>query len=212
MQARPFRIERISSQQGFTLIEIMAVLAIMGLVISLVTFRNFATTPSEALEKQAKRFQVVVDMASDFAVLNQQEIGIRIETKTNEYMFMWLDEEQNWQLLEGQNTFAKYALPEPFTLQLELDNLAWVEEDNLFSDGIFDESLSFDEDRVEIGQDEEEKKLPPPQILLLSSGDITPFSLTLIYEPEFSSDDPVYFKLNALDTAPIERLGPLDAI
>ncbi|TRY33272.1 type II secretion system minor pseudopilin GspH [Aliiglaciecola sp. M165] len=212
MQARPFRFERISSQQGFTLIEIMAVLAIMGLVISLVTFRNFATTPSEALEKQAKRFQVVVDMASDFAVLNQQEIGIRIETKTNEYMFMWLDEEQNWQLLEGQNTFAKYALPEPFTLQLELDNLAWVEEDNLFSDGIFDESLSFDEDRVEIGQDEEEKKLPPPQILLLSSGDITPFSLTLIYEPEFSSDDPVYFKLNALDTAPIERLGPLDAI
>lgn len=187
-------------------------LAIMGIVISLVTFRNFATSPAESLEKQAKRFQVVVDMASDFAVLNQQEIGIRVDPKTNEYLFMWLDEEQNWQLLEGDPTFTKYALPEPFTLELELDNLPWVEEDNLFSDGIFDETLSFDEDRVEIGKEEEEKKLPPPQILLLSSGDITPFSLILIYEPEFSSDNPVYYKLNALDTAPIERVGPLDNI
>lgn len=212
MQAQPPRSQRQTSQNGFTLIEIMAVLAIMGIVISLVTFRNFATSPAESLEKQAKRFQVVVDMASDFAVLNQQEIGIRVDPKTNEYLFMWLDEEQNWQLLEGDPTFTKYALPEPFTLELELDNLPWVEEDNLFSDGIFDETLSFDEDRVEIGKEEEEKKLPPPQILLLSSGDITPFSLILIYEPEFSSDNPVYYKLNALDTAPIERVGPLDNI
>lgn len=207
MRASPFR-----SQTGFTLIEIMAVLAIIGIIISLVSFRNFAPTPGEELAKQAKRFQVVVDMASDFAVLNQQEIGIRIEPKTSEYVFMWLDEEQNWQLLGDEPAFAKHQLPEPYTFELALEDLPWVEEDNLFSDGIFDETLSFDEDRVEIGEEEEEKKLPPPQILLLSSGDITPFSLTMIYEPEFSEDNPVYYKLNALDTAPIERLGPLDSI
>ncbi|MEP4890844.1 MAG: type II secretion system minor pseudopilin GspH [Aliiglaciecola sp.] len=196
---------------GFTLIEIMAVLAIMGIVISVISFNNFAPTPSEELEKQAKRFQIVVDMASDFAVLNQQEIGIRIEPETAEYIFMWLDDEQNWQLLEGQQAFGRYQLPEPYSLELELDDLPWVEESNLFSDGIFDESLSFDEDRVDIGNEEEEKKLPPPQIMLLSSGDVTPFSLTMMYEPDFSNDDPVYFKLNSYDTVPIERLGPLDS-
>ncbi|GAA0854920.1 hypothetical protein GCM10009114_12420 [Aliiglaciecola litoralis] len=190
----------------------MAVLAIIGIVVSMVTFKNFGTTPTEELEKQAKRFQVIVDMASDYAVLNQQEIGIRIEPKTNEYVFMWLDDKQNWQLLENEVAFAKYQLPEPFTLALELDDLPWIEEDNLFSDGIFDETLSFDEDRVEIGKEEEQKKLPPPQILLLSSGDITPFSLTMIYEPEFSEDNPVYYQLNAEDVAPIKRVGPLDAI
>ncbi|GAC16336.1 general secretion pathway protein H [Aliiglaciecola lipolytica E3] len=189
----------------------MAVLAIMGIVISVVSFKNFAPTPLEELEKQAKRFQIVVDMASDFAVLNQQEIGIRIEPETAEYIFMWLDDEQNWQLLEGQQAFSRYQLPEPYGLTLTLDDLPWIDEDNLFSEGIFDETLSFNEDRVEIGQDEEEKKLPPPQIMLLSSGDVTPFSLTMKYEPDFSSDDPVYFKLNAIDSVPLERLGPLDS-
>ncbi|WJG09299.1 type II secretion system minor pseudopilin GspH [Aliiglaciecola sp. LCG003] len=199
----------LNQQRGFTLIEIMAVLAIMGLVVSLVTFRNFGTSAAEDLDKQAKRFQVVVDMASDFAVLNQQELGIRIEPKTNEYLFMWLDDEQNWQLLEGEKVFSAYQLPEKFKLELELEDLPWVEEDNLFSDGVFNETLSFDQNRVEIGQDETNKKLPPPQIMLLSSGDITPFSLLMMYEPDFSEDDPVYYKLNALDSAPIERLGPL---
>ncbi|GAA6183934.1 type II secretion system protein GspH [Alteromonas sp. M12] len=189
----------------------MAVLAIMGIVISVISFNNFSPTPSEELEKQAKRFQIVVDMASDFAVLNQQELGIRIEPETAEYIFMQLDEEQNWQLLEGQQAFGRYQLPEPYSLALELDELPWIEEDNLFSDGIFDESLSFDEDRVDIGSEEEEKKLPPPQIMLLSSGDVTPFSLTMMYEPDFSNDDPVYFKLNAIDSVPLERLGPLDS-
>jgi general secretion pathway protein H len=206
MRLSPYR-----SQSGFTLIEIMAVLAIIGIIVSLVSFRNFGTTTGEELEKQAKRFQVVVDMASDFAVLNQQEIGIRIEPKTHEYFFMWLDDEQNWQILETDNAFKRYQLPEPFQLSLELEDLPWIEEDSLFSDGVFNETLSFDEDRVEIGEEEEDKKLPPPQIFLLSSGDITPFSLTLIYEPDFNQEDPIYYKLNALDTTPIERLGPLDS-
>ncbi|MBU2877528.1 MULTISPECIES: type II secretion system minor pseudopilin GspH [Aliiglaciecola] len=205
------RARSLKYHSGFTLIEIMAVLAIMGIVISVISFNNFSPTPSEELEKQAKRFQIVVDMASDFAVLNQQELGIRIEPETAEYIFMQLDEEQNWQLLEGQQAFGRYQLPEPYSLALELDELPWIEEDNLFSDGIFDESLSFDEDRVDIGSEEEEKKLPPPQIMLLSSGDVTPFSLTMMYEPDFSNDDPVYFKLNAIDSVPLERLGPLDS-
>lgn len=205
------RARSLKYHSGFTLIEIMAVLAIMGIVISVISFNNFSPTPSEELEKQAKRFQIVVDMASDFAVLNQQELGIRIEPETAEYIFMQLDEEQNWQLLEGQQAFGRYQLPEPYSLALELDELPWIEEDNLFSDGILDESLSFDEDRVDIGSEEEEKKLPPPQIMLLSSGDVTPFSLTMMYEPDFSNDDPVYFKLNAIDSVPLERLGPLDS-
>lgn len=196
---------------GFTLIEVMVVLAIMGIAAGVVIFNSFGVSQGEKLENQAKRFQVIVDMASDFAVLNQKELGIRIEPKNSEYYFMLMDEDQNWQLLDTEKVFESYQLPEPFTLELELDDLPWLEEDNLFSDGIFDETLSFDENRVEIG-DDEEKKLPPPQILLLSSGDITPFSLAMIYEPEFGSDSPIYYRLNATDSAPIERLGPLDSL
>lgn len=193
---------------GFTLLEVMLVLVIMGLAVSFVTFTGFGTNSAEELEKQAKRFQVVFDMASDFAVLNQQQLGLRVDKKTNQYLFMVLDDEQRWQLLEGDDLFTGYEVPEPFTFELELDDLPWVEEDSLFDEGVFDERLSLDDDRVEIGQ-EEEKELPPPQVLLLSSGDITPFSMAFVYEPEFSNEDPVYFRIKASDSLPLEREGPL---
>lgn len=199
-------------QSGFTLIEVMVVLAIMGIAVSVVMLNSFGITDGEKLEQEAKRFQVVVDMASDYAVLNQRELGIRIDKKKAEYLFMVLDDEQNWQLLEGNKAFESYQLEEPFALDLMLEDLPWVEEDSLFSEGIFDETLSFDEDRVEIGVVEEEKKLPPPQIMLLSSGDITPFSLTMIYEPDFGNANPVYYRLNGVDVAPIQREGPLDSL
>lgn len=211
-QLTPSKLPTPHKVHGFTLIEVMVVLAIMGIAASVVIFSSFGVSEAEKLETQANRFQVIIDMASDFAVLNQQELGVRIEPKDNEYYFMLLDEDQNWQLLDAVEIFKTYQLPEPFTMELELEDLPWIEEDNLFSDGIFDETLSFDEDRVEIGVDEEEKKLPPPQIFLLSSGDITPFSLALIYEPEYGSDRPVYYRLNAIDAAPIEKLGPLETL
>lgn len=197
---------------GFTLLEVMVVLAIIGIAVSAVMYQSFSFSALDDLDREAKRFQVVVDMASDFAVLNQRQLGIRIDKKKNEYVFMFLDDEQKWQVLEGEKAFEAHVLPELFKMQLELDDLPWSEEDNLFDEGVFDETLSFDEDRVEIGVDEKDKKLPPPQIFLLSSGDITPFSLALMYEPEFGNDNPVYFRLNALDTAPIERIGPLDSL
>ena len=202
---------RSRKQKGFTLLEVMAVLAIIGIAVSVVVYQSFSFSPANALEEQARRFQVVVDMASDYAVLNQRQLGIRIEPKKREYSFMWLDEEQKWQLLDGEKAFAPHSLDEVFKLTLELEDLPWQEEDSLFDDGIFDEELSFDENRVSIG-DEEDKPLPPPQILLLSSGDITPFSLIMAYEPDYGNDDPTYFRLNGIDFAPIERQGPLDQL
>lgn len=200
-----------SNQRGFTLLEVMLVLVLMGFVASYVVSTAFGSSYAEDLERQTKRFQVVVDMASDFAVLNQKELGLRIDKKENTYSFMLLGEDDKWLPIEENKMFTSHQLPEQFAMELELEDLPWIEEDSLFDQGIFDEQLSFDEERPEIGE-EEEKRLPPPQILLLSSGEITPFSLHFIYEPDFSADDPVYFKVNAIDTTPIEREGPLERL
>ena len=187
-------------------------LVIMGLTVSYVMFNAFGRSSSEELEDQVQRFQVVFDMAVDYAILNQLQMGVRIDQKENQYVFLILDEdEQKWYPIEDEKTFAAFQLPEQFTMDIQLDGLPWVEEDSLFDDGIFDESLSLDDDEVNIG-DEEEKLPPPPQVLVLSSGEVTPFSLTFTFEPNFSNEDPVYFKLNAADTPPLEREGPLDSI
>jgi len=198
-----------NKQHGFTLLEVMLVLLLMGLAVGTVLFNAIGSNYSEDLSKQAKRFQVIFAMASDQAVLNQQQLGLYIDKQT--YEFYLLDDEQNWQRLEQDKLFSSYEIPEPFTIELQLEGLPWEQEDNLFDQELFDEGLSVSEDGVEIGK-EEEKKLPPPQVLLLSSGDITPFSLTFKYEPEFGNDEQAYYRVNGQDSTPLQFEGPLSRL
>lgn len=195
--------------RGFTLLEVMLVLLLMGLAAGYVMFNAFGASQSDLLKEQAKRVQVIVDMASDFAVLNQQQLGLRIEEPDQEYYFVYLDDEDEWQRLEGEEIYEPHTLPEQFSFTLNLDDLPWDVEDRLFDRDLFDETLSVSDEGVEIG-DEEEKKLPPPQILIMSSGEITPFSLTFNYEPDFGGEDPAYFRLFNKDMPPLELEGPLE--
>jgi general secretion pathway protein H len=199
-----------SKHAGFTLIEVMMVLLIMGLITSTVMFSYSGENGQDLLKKQSQRLQVVFNMASDYAVLNQKQLGLRVEDDNTSYYFMYLDEEQEWQKLELDNTFAEHRLPELFSLELFLTDLPWETEESLFSGSVFDEKLSVSDDGVNIGN-EEEKKLEPPQIFIFSSGEITSFSITLAFEPEFSNELPTYFRLNGQDSTPLTMEGPLDA-
>ena len=197
--------------RGFTLIEVMLVLVIMGLLAGTVVFNIGGQSGQDRLKKQVQRFQVVFSMASDFAVLNQKQLGLRVDQDKNQYSFMVLDEEQNWQLIAGDKTFEAHTLPDEFTFELELNDLPWDTDDSLFNESSIDAELSVSDDSVSIG-DEEEKPLPPPQVFLLSSGDITPFSLSFAYEPGFSSEVPSYFRVNVQDSLPVTVDGPLDQL
>tara|TARA_R110000868_G_scaffold279466_1_gene539497 strand:- start:759 stop:1394 length:636 start_codon:yes stop_codon:yes gene_type:complete len=203
-------IVRNDKQSGFTLLEVMLVLVIMGLAASAIVFSFGGQDRVEQVKKQSQRFEVVFNMASDFAVLNQQTLGLRIDAEKNTYHFLRLDDEQQWQLLEDDPTFARHELPEDFSLELSLDDLPWQTEDSLFDTEVFDEKLSVSNDGVEIGK-EEDKKPEPPQVFILSSGDITPFSLLFSFKPSFGSEQPVYFRINGDDSIPLKREGPLDA-
>lgn len=195
---------------GFTLLEVMLVLLIMGLATGAVVLSYSGANGQDLLKKQTQRLQVVFNMASDYAVLNQRQLGLRVEDDNNSYYFMYLDEEQEWQKLELDDTFSEHRLPDLFSFELFLTDLPWETEESLFSNGVFDEELSVSNDGVEIGN-EEEKKLDPPQIFIFSSGEITPFSITLAYEPEFSNELPTYFRINGQDSTPLTTEGPLDA-
>ncbi|MCY7295668.1 type II secretion system protein GspH [Alteromonas sp. a30] len=189
----------------------MLVITLMALFVSFVVVNIGGRSQAELLEKEARRFQVVVDMASDMAILNQQQLGLRIEEDKQLYQFMYLDQEQKWQLFSGDKILKETELSEPFTLELVLDGLPWQGDDNLFDQDVFDEELSISDEGVEIGN-EEEKKLPPPQILIFSSGEITPFSLVFKFEPDFSDEPITYFKVNGIDETPLELEGPLDSL
>ncbi|MDP5030412.1 MAG: type II secretion system minor pseudopilin GspH [Paraglaciecola sp.] len=196
--------------RGFSLLEVMLVLVIMGLAASAIVFNFSGKSRVDEVKKLSQRFEVVFNMASDFAVLNQQTLGLRVEADKNEYHFLRLDDQQQWQILDGDPTFSTFTLPEEFVVELKLDDLPWDSDDSLFDNQVFDEELSVSTDGVEIG-DEEEKKPEPPQVLILSSGEITPFSMLFSFEPEFGNESPAYFRVNGEDSIPLTREGPLDA-
>ncbi|WDT86031.1 type II secretion system minor pseudopilin GspH [Alteromonas sp. 009811495] len=197
-----------SKQSGFTLIEVMVVLLLIGLAAGYVMYNAFGSSQADLLKSQAQRLQVLTDMASDYAVLNQRQLGIRFEHDKHEYYFVYLDDEDKWQRLEDEEMYATHTLPEPFTFTLNLDDLPWDVEDRLFDRDLFDENLSVSEEGVDIGN-EEDKLLPPPQVLIMSSGEITPFTLSFNYEGDFD-EEAVYYSLQNQELPPLSLEGPLE--
>jgi len=198
-------------QAGFTLLEVMLVITLMALIVSFVVVNIGGTNNAEQLEKQARRFQVVFDMASDLAILNQKQLGLYINEETLTYQFMALDDDQKWQWLDIDKAFKETELKEPFTLELLLDGLPWDSSDNLFDTEVFDEDLSVSDEGVEIGS-EEDKPLPPPQVFIFPSGEITPFSLVFKFEPDFGDETVTYYRVNGIDETPLVLEGPLDSL
>lgn len=55
-------------QRGYTLVEILAVLAILGIAIALAQIR-LAPSPAQALEREARRLALVLELARDEAMM-----------------------------------------------------------------------------------------------------------------------------------------------
>lgn len=195
--------------KGFSLIEIMVVMLMIGIAVSVVTMSFSGPDLDKQLLKKAQRFQIVFDMASDYAVLNQMQMGLRVEQEQNQYYFMFLNEADKWRPITNEELFSEYQLEEDYSLELELDDLPWVEDENLFDSNIFDEQLSVSEEGTNIG-DEEEEEPDPPQIFIFSSGEFTPFNLIFKFEPQFGDELPIYFQVKGVDYTPLELEGPLD--
>lgn len=199
---------RVANSKGFTLLEVMLVLLLMGLAAAFVTLNTIGGSNTEALEKQVRRLQVLVDMASDFAILNQQELGLRVNDD-NQYVFMVLDDDGKWQPLSQPDIFLTTDVPDAYQIQLEIDNLPWQQDEPLFDRQIFDESLSLRNEGVSIGEDEPPPP-PPPQILITSSGEVTPFQMIWSVRPGYSSGRAAVFVLKAEDMPPLMVEGPLE--
>ncbi|WP_371194343.1 type II secretion system minor pseudopilin GspH [Glaciecola sp. SC05] len=191
--------------QGFTLLELILVIAVIGLIVSVVSYNVIGKDPADDVEQETRKLQVLFDMASDYAVLNQKQLGLRVDLEKVTYEFVALNDEQRWRPIETQPIFAMHELPEFVSLELILEDLPWQNEDSLFDTKVFDESLSVSDEGVEIGN-EEDIEPPPPQILLLSSGEITPFEIRLIYDEPFGQTIPFFFTLQGEDVPPLLRL------
>lgn len=197
--------------KGFTLLEVLVVIALIGLIISAIQINFTTKRPEDSLKKVSNEFSALFESAANYGLLNNIELGLYLDK--NSYQFVGYDGEK-WSEIPDQDWLAMQELPEGITFTLALDDLP-IEDPLLFDSSVFvseDESyLSFDS--LEKATETEEKKEYTPQVYILSGGDITPFSLTfhftdsaLLYDNELSE---LAYRVTGIYSIPLTIEGPV---
>lgn len=163
-------MKSIRCSQGFTLIEILAVIIIIGLITSIVSLNVDRGDDDTGPRKEAQTLRQALDFVSDFSVLNGEIVGMFVEPKTVEgslgrqWCYHWQRfRSERWEDMP-KDTLSEHCMAE--TIQLDL-----LVEGKLV---LYDEDL----------------EVQPPVLVWSPSGESTPIEITL-YENGSSSEKKV---------------------
>jgi general secretion pathway protein H len=146
---------------GFTLLEILVVIVIIGVMVSMATLSMGVLGADREVEEETRRFWAVVRQAREEAEL--QSIDVAVFVGATDYEFLRFDTRRNeWQPIADDKLYAQRTLPEGLRFRL------WMEgRELLLKPGLPDR-----------GKKDESQKWPP-QVTVLSSGDVVPFELQI---------------------------------
>jgi len=186
--------------QGFTLIEIMLVIALIGIIATMVKISFSPEKPEDRLQHVTERFSSAFSLAADYALLNNVELGVYLDDHS--YRFLGFDG-ATWANIPEQDFATQYSLPEGIEMQLQLDDLP-IEEPLLFDA----KTLQTEQEKNDKENVEKEKSVIP-QIYILSGGDITPFSLTFSFVNTEMLPRPFTYKVTGIYDSNLTIAGPV---
>ena len=141
---------------GFTLLELMVVLVLIGIIFTFAVLSFGGDELAEAMERETHRLATLVSLASDEAVIRGEELAIRFSEDGYEFLIL---SQVGWQGRENDGLLKPHTLPPGMVMRVEVD-------------GDPPGLLSPEEDEDKEGKD----KIITPQVFILSSGEMTPFS------------------------------------
>ena len=152
-------------ESGFTLVEIMAVVFIIGIIVGLAAI-SINGHSDRLLETEAQRLFQKIRLASEEAEYSQNEFGILFADKSS-YQFLHFDE----QLMEWVKIDKEFFKP------VEMDDGYELSLDTGESE--LDTSVLYMKQEKEKATDYGEKNLEEPDVIFFSDGQITPFELSI---------------------------------
>jgi len=147
---RLFAFGEASRSRGFTLLEVMVVVVIIGIMLTVSTLSMRGDSHAELMQREARRLIVLLDLASQEALMRSEQIAVRFNDRSYEFMRL---QNGRWVSQKDDPSLRLRKLPDNIELRLEL-------EDNPPPSLVSEES-------------------DLPQVYLLSSGEMTPFVVTL---------------------------------
>ena len=148
-----------AAHRGFTLLELLVVLVIIGVMVAMVTLSTNVLGQDSQVEEETRRFWAVLRQAREEAEL--QSIDLAVFVGASEYEFLRYDTRRNeWRQVADDSLYAPRPLPEGLRFRIWLEGRELVLKPGLPDRGKKDENQKW-----------------PPQLTVLSSGDIAPFEL-----------------------------------
>ncbi|MDX1692695.1 MAG: type II secretion system minor pseudopilin GspH [Ketobacteraceae bacterium] len=187
--------------RGFTLIELMIVITIIGIMAGLIGLSVVTGDPAKEAQREAQRFINVMSLALDQSAFNQQDLGLHIEDDRYRFLVWALpadtseDEESGeeeadetttqatqsgatekepeplWQFVSDEPSLGLYELPEDILIDIEIADSELLQSEEDAETELTETNLNLDEIGPKV---EEEEVVEPPHIYILSSGELAP--------------------------------------
>ena len=169
-------------QAGFTLLEIMVVVMLMGLLTAVLVSQGNWTSDDRQLEEEAARLEDTLALLNERSLFSGQLLALRLETTG------WTP--LSYDRIEGEflpvedTALKAHRLPPSLELVWELDDLGDEQAslsdvaEELVKDDVMSgagKALLDDEESDESEQDEDDF----PQVFFFPSGEVSPLTLTL---------------------------------
>jgi len=170
---RSFSSMQRNRKSGFTLIEILVVLVIIGILLSVAMLSFGILRDDDNLDREARRLSTLIELVSDEATTQGRDFGL--EFMTAGYRFVEYDPLlDQWFEIIGDDYLAQRELDEGVEFELFLEEHKVL----LHTEAQETERENKDEDRNRPARDLTDDYLP--HVLIMSSGDITPFELRFV--------------------------------
>lgn len=165
---------------GFTLLELMVVMVLIGIIFSFAVLSMRGDDVAELMDREVRRLETLLMLANDEAIVRGEEYGVRFAEDGYEFMVL---AQEGWQTPED-GLLKAYTLPADIRVRLTLE-----------------------EERPDEREKPQERDAEPsPQVLILSSGEMTPFTATF---DSVLSDYRYRLTATLLGETSREREGPL---
>lgn len=172
-------------QRGFTLLELLAVIVIIGIIVTFASLSIGNRALDDRLEAEAKRLEQLLRLAEDEADLKGIAIGL-VFTKDG-YRFLTPSSTQSWDDYAQSGVLRSRALLQPFFAELRMEGRLIPP---LPSAGEAETAPAKPGAGAASDDEKDEAKKLKPQVLLLPGGQMTPFTLDL-KAPNY----PSYFRI-----------------